>query len=108
MKSVKFRGWNAETKTMLPPQDLTQSGKYWTWLGEVDVQLMQYTGLKDKNGVEIYEGDIYTVWSELNGENVGQYVVEWTRAGFGPLPDEQYIQVIGNIYENQDLLKDAA
>ncbi len=81
--------------------------------------LIQFTGLKDKNGKEIYESDIvlYTC-----NEGTFQTVVKWgvKRHGFVlnvnlstkkwnnikifSLPSLKYIEVIGNIYENSDLL----
>lgn len=70
----------------------------------------QYTGLHDKNGKEIYEGDIIT-----NGDKNIKYIVEWCDAG---LKARQYnnrsyiglkywqdvLEVIGNIYDNPELL----
>jgi uncharacterized phage protein (TIGR01671 family) len=84
--------------------------------------VMQFTGLKDKNGKEIYEGDIYRWVSWNKAERIG--VVEYeigfggdgeTWAGFGfpsditrlDNDDEPWrdVEVIGNIYENPELLE---
>ena len=107
-REIKFRGWDGVR--MRQPQDLSQCSKYWTWLGMVDIELMQYTGLKDKNGVEIYEGDLIELHKNQNGyvqvifknayvggwvlaeKNTDHYVSLGAR-----YPDD--IEVIGNIHE---------
>jgi uncharacterized phage protein (TIGR01671 family) len=89
-----------------------------------DPVVMQYTGLKDKYGREIYEGDVLTIvvkasdWHEkVSREKFGNFIVRWSRdaAGWYPEsqngyePDEKWwsdweVEVIGNIYANPELL----
>jgi uncharacterized phage protein (TIGR01671 family) len=87
-----------------------------------DLVLMQYTGLKDKNGKEIYEGDIYKSHSNLTGKCVvkfGYYYAGgrdyYASEAYGfygePIRDvddtetlEGDMEIIGNIYENPELL----
>jgi len=61
MREIKFRAWDKERKTMLSPDDLCHlEGNVSKALKESSphLELMQFTGLKDKNNREIYEGDI--------------------------------------------------
>lgn len=75
------------------------------------IKLMQYTGLKDKNGKEIYEGDVVTEWKGKT-EHITD-VIEWTGDMLTPSYSSQGMktlmdignefEVIGNIYENPEL-----
>ena len=135
----KFRAWNKMTKTMKEVSQLNfseeqvgncpnDSGKctvhlYW----QPSMIVMQCTGLRDKNGKLIYEGDILRVIGNRNTSGYG--VVEYLQAGcqffvngylnnpspYHPRKKGEFYQqlqewlcteVIGNIYENPELLKE--
>lgn len=115
MKEIKFRGWDVGFKEMESWESLLTSDV----LSEVlqglfpNLKLMQYTGLKDKNGVEIYEGDIVEQQHHVKTMGILEplfkttEVVEDIRSDFF-MGEQEYadITVIGNIYENPELLKD--
>lgn len=86
-----------------------------------DVILMQSTGLKDENGKEIFEGDIVQFedcYTETDFLYVNTGIVEWSQGSFtitnrdsvemGDLLDGDVldVKIIGNIYENRELLED--
>lgn len=116
MREIKFRAWLMEEEKMDYSGDLNDFDMVRRWfstcedydIGEGSVILMQYTGLKDRNGKEIYEGDIL-----LHEDGKLKEVVEWKSetwteegfmTGFGEWfgTANQY-EIIGNIYENPDM-----
>ncbi len=110
-REIKFRVWNQKRKIMYSWEDLTHmevQDMCQSIFAPFDHEIvMQYTGLKDKNGKEIYEGDIVIYNDDL-------YIVDFGYAGFKLLDkngiQQQFqndfgnIEVIGNIYENPELL----
>jgi uncharacterized phage protein (TIGR01671 family) len=105
MREIKFRVW--DEGMMVPWDDL----KEWECnLSELnELRLMQYTGLKDKNGQEIYEGDVCKDSEEHTIGRIkshpGYFSFMGCVMGIDML-DQGNIQleVIGNIYENPDLI----
>ena len=121
MREIKFRAWLGKEERMYEPMRLhfVPDGKLlvevpnWltTWEYPEDVKLMQYTGIKDKNGKEIYEGDIVITGERFIGHVV--YSVDEEDGSAEWLIDTgDYneclttpLKVIGNIYENPELLE---
>ena len=139
MREIKFRAWHKEDKIMWFPTLVSTGSErnaIYTYPDNEktnnlvpnypqDCELMQYTGFRDKNGKEIYEGDIVKYKNEVNDEIITP--IEWSNecSGWfanrgGRLADlihEQtiirkkqfkevdYPEIIGNIYENPELLK---
>lgn len=121
MREIKFRAWDTERKEMFYPNwILTSTGCNVDKMehpkhGELHRKdntaiLMQYTGLKDKNGKEIYEGDIVHVKGKLPvvGEVDGLQQVFYTGCSFAPniITKAKMVEVIGNAYENPELLEE--
>lgn len=69
-----------------------------------DVVLMQCTGLKDKNDKLIYEGDIVKETNKTGRDEEYITQVQWVYDGFNLYNDDFDFEIIGNIYENEELL----
>ncbi|MGM0228280.1 hypothetical protein IGJ28_000300 [Enterococcus sp. AZ091] len=113
----KFRAFLTETKTIYDVLqiDLSRSmvslkienASEWYWFKEV--VLMQSTGLKDKNGVEIYCGDIgwdehLEEYGKVVFEN-GSFTYEWKNISEDLFEATDDIEIVGNIYKNPELLE---
>ncbi len=103
---------NFETNKIMIPYKIDECRE--VNIKEENLTLMQYTGLKDKNGKEIYEGDFVKVHD--NGHDF-LTEVKWDKAGFVIFLESKWfvsmiynsierIEIIGNIYENPNLLLD--
>ena len=134
MREIKFRAWLKEDKKMVNVETMDFTDKSIQYLKRSkiintyilrresfdDVELMQYTGLKDKNGKEIYEGDIIKYKSPYNRRlnHISPVKSLETEASFGikdiygneiplyTISANNYFEVIGNIYENKNLLEE--
>ncbi|GAF78786.1 unnamed protein product [marine sediment metagenome] len=112
MRDIKFRAWDVIMKIMLTHGDSRVHGHVTNQylLTQYADCLMQYTGLKDKNGKEIYEGDI--IHRHMNVH----FAVRWDNNTWNAYPkdDDQGIylsasqfiecEIVGNVFENKDLL----
>lgn len=124
MREIKFRAWLKEHKSMKDVMeiDIDNQTIFYYWFGDHDghfenfnkIDLMQYTGLEDKNNKEIYEGDIVKLRAN-HGIGVvkyydewGAFVVEYVKskplAVLGMNYYKEDIEILGNIYENSELL----
>lgn len=137
MREIKFRAWDRVQKKMF--QNVS-TGTVMVWGGGIDAasskdcDFMQFTELKDKNGKEIYEGDILMYRNNMSVKNPGVPFDSYHKVCFGeydfgeyedqedgygwykqdidvenygssltPISSDMY-EVIGNIYENPELL----
>ena len=117
MREIKFRAWDGSE--MLPnvvpfgaDEILSVSPLSVDYRLDKVKAVMQYTGLKDKNGKEIYEGDIVHLENHKRNHKIiytlGSFVGKQTKGKFQGYLDGMFFyrtEVIGNIYENKELLE---
>ncbi len=130
-REPKFRAWDKKAKRMSPPfvlfGEFTLLGGVHSWQREakidgsslgrlIDLEILQFIGRHDKNGKEIYDGYILIAepdkppmvvkWSEKFASwclyRDGWAFAHW----FGEACDPEQCEVIGNIYENPELMED--
>lgn len=108
MREIKFRAWDKYTKTMYVPDGVVEGqpflrveGGIIKYTGHV---LMQYTGLLDRNGKEIYEGD-WLVWNQTKYKYPVEMKYGCWKAGSGIIALLKNVEIIGNIWEHPDLLE---
>lgn len=117
MKELKFRAWLKEKKKMVSVCQINLSNEYIDYIynGNINrdsfmnIELMQYIGVKDKNGKAVYEGDVVQLFDG------NKYIIKWNDqiACFEIVNDFGYLvfasnndfEVIGNIYENPEWLE---
>ena len=118
MREIKFRAWDKLNKEMFNVEIMDfQERKVYkdtvSYRKFNDIELMQYTGLKDKNEKEIYEGDIVIHHSKMH-----KIIFNTEKARFVLRDDEfeleipftnnnnKRMEIVGNIYENSELIKE--
>lgn len=143
MREIKFRAWDRKMKKLFPVHEIrlnpnggnlieikgyddwdsdgwtVHGGTRMMYANEDRYILNQFTGLKDKNGREIYEGDIYSYTMTIDGSHWNEHKVECSNVvkfedgafyhGVHLLSDvieyDETLAYVGNIYENPELLE---
>lgn len=126
-REIKYRAWDIEYGRWILPKDINIWGDGDIWLerrakddGDVIDTIVadngkaiieQFTGLHDRTGKEIYEGDVikYYYYNREDDYGEGQDVVVYSDCAFNVSPNHnKQIEVIGNIHENPELVNKGA
>ena len=123
----KYRAYDGGSLSRMyqPDEVMVGNGDIWIidedsvsgeWIVNNDIHLMQSTGLRDKNGKEIFEGDIVKMSKDVYSEPT-YYEVVRHRGGAYRLESKQHgcelwlrhddCEIVGNVYENKELLEEA-
>lgn len=137
MREIKYRIWDEKVKRYVQDEDwyyLSDDGELWniySYYYEMSKDLCdperyiieQYTGLKDKNGKEIYEGDVVRTHFSFGHEVTQEpFIIKWNKeramfegskpiendylVTFSFFPEQRFLyEIIGNIHENPELLE---
>lgn len=126
MREIKFRAWDKNHKEMMTDlvmnfngnlycRDISKENTFYVRDVKHEVELMQFTGLKDKNGKEIYEGDILEIGGDkfkgdvIWNDKFAEWKINHYNHSLGLLLETmkyEDVEVIGNIYENKELLEE--
>jgi len=116
MREIKFRAWDKRANRFIYSDKFLTLSRFFTkcelrFITAIDIQ--QYTGLKDKNGKEIYEKNIVRLFVPKVKTEEGKdiiidrsFIVKFEESGYSNiLKQTKMIEIIGNIYESPELLK---
>lgn len=108
MRKIKFRCLDTDNNKIVEPVipiGVSLSNINFLFNNIKNRKWLQYTGIKDKNGKEIYEGDVCRIEKEYTATDFHyDFEIKWDKIGWSNLLVFE-CEVIGNIYENPELIK---